>query len=235
MNATFPTDLLLRFLQAPPEALAAIEPLLPPLPDGQQTAPAALAAPVPVAGSLPPRAPAGPAYVFRWNGELWEVVFDSLGPFYLENTLGAKYLDYLLHSANEPISSFDLEVAIQPAKGEARAINSIQDRLDGRARREYGQALSTLRAKRARAAGNPGELRRLEEEIQALESALKQGAGSDDTGERARGNVRRAIEAVLKQLDKRGPAERAFAAHLRSQVSTGYECQYSQPEGRVWG
>ena len=234
MRATFPTDLLLRFLQATPEVLAVIEPLLPPLPGGEQGAPVALAAPVPVAGSSPPRAPAGPGYVFRWNGELWEVVYDSLGPFYLENTLGAKYLNHLLHTANEPIAAFGLEVVIQPAKGEARSMNSIQDRLDGRARREYGQELRALRAKQARAAGNPGEVRRLEGEIQALESALKQSRGADDTGERARGNVRRAINAVLKQLDKRGAAEQAFAAHLRSQVSTGYECLYSQPEGRIW-
>ena len=37
--------------------------------------------------------------MFCWNGELWGVVFDSLGPFYLENTLGAKYLD----QANQPL------------------------------------------------------------------------------------------------------------------------------------
>src|ERR1039458_527598 len=123
MRATFPTDLLLRFLQATPEVLAVIEPLLPPLPGGEQGAPVALAAPVPVAGSSPPRAPAGPGYVFRWNGELWEVVYDSLGPFYLENTLGAKYLNHLLHTANDPIASFGLEVVIQPAKGEARSMN----------------------------------------------------------------------------------------------------------------
>ena len=234
MRETFPTRLMLRLFEATPEVLAAIEPLLTPLPGGEQGAPAAPATPVTVAGLPPPRAPAGPAYVFRWNGRMWEVVFDSLGPFYLANTLGAKYLNHLLHSANEPITAFGLEVVIQPAKGEARSTNSIQDRLDGPARREYGQELSALPAKQVRAAGNPGEVRRLEGEIQALESALKQSRGADDTGERARGNVRRAINAVLKQLDKRGAAEQAFAAHLRSQVSTGYECLYSQAEGRIW-
>ena len=78
------------------------------------------------------------------------------------------------------------------------------------------------------------EARRLDGEIEALESALNERGEADGTGERARGNVRRAINAVLKQLDKRGAAEQAFAAHLRSQVSTGYECLYSQPEGRIW-
>ena len=59
MRATFPTDLLLRFLQATPEVLAVIEPLLPPLPGGEAGAPVALAAPLPVAGSLPPRPRSG--------------------------------------------------------------------------------------------------------------------------------------------------------------------------------
>ena len=71
MRATFPTNLVLRFLHATPEVLAAVDPLLPPLPDVEQGAPAAPAAPVAVPGGLPPGAPAGPAYLFRWNGEFW--------------------------------------------------------------------------------------------------------------------------------------------------------------------
>ena len=40
--------------------------------------------------------------------------------------------------------------------------------------------------------------------------------------------------AVMKKLSEAGPEERAFAEHLRSHLSTGYECLYSQPEGKIW-
>jgi hypothetical protein len=39
-------------------------------------------------------------------------------------------LNPLLHHPNEPISAFELEVAISPEKGEARATNSIQAESD---------------------------------------------------------------------------------------------------------
>jgi hypothetical protein len=78
-------------------------------------------------------------------------------------------------------------------------------------------------------------MERLESEVGALESALKAGACTVDTGERARNNVRLAIRAVTARLEKGGPEERAFAEHLRTHLSIGYEGLYRQPEGRIWG
>ena len=75
---------------------------------------------------------------------------------------------------------------------------------------------------------------RLDGEIEALESALK-GAGAADTGERAFDNVRKALRVVLKQLRRGGPQEQAFAEHLRTHLSIGFECHYTQPQGRIWG
>jgi hypothetical protein len=126
-----------------------------------------------------------------------------------------------------PISAFELEVAVQPEKGEARSRNSIQPQSDPRARREYGQALRRLQAEReeARTAGELEEMARLAGEIEALEAALK-GVGAADTGERARINVRKAVVVVLGQLRKRGPEEKALAEHLRRHLSTGYEWLY---------
>ena len=54
------------------------------------------------------------------------------------------------------------------------------------------------------------------------------------TGKRAFDNVRKAVGAVRKHLRQGGPEERAFEAHLRSQLSLGHEYMYSAPEGRVW-
>ena len=157
--------------------------------------------------------------------------------FHLPNILGSRYLNYLLHEPNVPISAFDLEVAVQPEKGEARSRNSIQPESDARALGEYRQELRRLQAERqaAEAAGDLAEVERLESEVGALESALKAGASTADTGERARSNVRLAIRAVMARLEKGGPEERAFAEHLRTHLSIGFECLYSQPEGRIWG
>jgi len=178
----------------------------------------------------------GEGYVFRRTHRVWEVIFGGGRPFHLADTLGAKYLDYLLHHPNEPIPAFDLEVAVQPEKGEARFRNSVQPESDARAQREYQQALRRLEAERqtAQAAGNREELERLAGEIAALAAALKANRAGADAGERARVNVRKAVAVVLAQLRKGGLAEEAFAEHLENQLSTGYECLYSQPQGRIW-
>ena len=82
----------------------------------------------------------------------------------------------------------------------------------------------------AQAAGEEAEVVRLEGEMEALESALK-GTGAADAAERAFDNVRRALRAVLEQLRRGGPEEQAFAEHLRTHLSIGFECLYSQPQG----
>jgi hypothetical protein len=177
----------------------------------------------------------GPAYVFRWTGRYWEVVFSGGRAFRLRKTLGARHLNYLLHEPNEPISAFDLEVKVQPEKGEARSKNSFQPESDPQALREYRQELGRLQAERADAlaAGDQAEVEGLNGQIAALESALKAG-GAGDTGERAFDNVRKALRVVLEQLGSGGPEEQAFAEHLRTHLSIGFECLYTQPQGRIW-
>ena len=82
----------------------------------------------------------------------------------------------------------------------------------------------------AQAAGEEAEVVRLKGEMEALESALK-GTGAADAGERAFDNVRKALRVVLEQLRRGGPEEQAFAEHLRTHLSIGFECLYSQPQG----
>jgi hypothetical protein len=142
--------------------------------------------------------------------------------------------NYLLHEPNEPISAFDLEVKVQPEKGEARVRDSLQPESDAQAMREYWQELRRLQMETAQAAGEPEKVARLEGEMEALKSALK-GVGVADTGERAFDNVRKALRVVLEQLRSGGPEEQAFAEHLRNHLSIGFECLYTQPQGRIWG
>jgi len=77
-------------------------------------------------------------YVFRKVGSHWRVVFEGSAEFHLDDTLGARYLDYILHRPNQAVSAFDPEVAIQPEKGEARSRNSVQSKSDARAQRDGG-------------------------------------------------------------------------------------------------
>lgn len=67
-----------------------------------------------------------------------------------------------------------------------------------------------------------------------LAAALQEGGGVADSGEWARDNVRKALALVLGQLREGGPEENAFAEHLRTHLSLGHECLYSQPQGRIW-
>jgi hypothetical protein len=119
-------------------------------------------------------------------------------------------------------------------KGEARVRDSFQPESDAHALREYRQELRRLQMETAQAAGEPEEVARLEGEMEALESALK-GASAADTGERAFDNVRKVLRVVLEPLRRGGPEEQAFAEHLRTHLSIGFECLYSQPQGRIWG
>jgi hypothetical protein len=177
-----------------------------------------------------------PKYVFRWTGRDWEVVFGGGRAFHLPNVLGSRYMDYQLHRPNQPISAFDLEVAVSPEKGEARATNSIQPESDARALAEYREELGRLqeRRKELEAAGDAHALEHLDNEVTALETALTGSDRAADTGKRAFDNVRKAVGAVRKHLRQGGREERAFEEHLRSHLSIGHECMYSAPEGRVW-
>ena len=190
-----------------------------------------------VGGAVEEKVLTKPAYVFQWTGRDWEVVFGGGRAFHLPNILGARYANYLLHRPNGPISAFDLEVAVSPEKGDARARNSIQAESDARALGEYRTELLRLQSKRKEleAAGDSEGLEGLDNEVAALEAALTGSDGAADTGKRAADNVRKAVGALRKHLSQGGPEERAFEEHLRSQLSIGLECMYIAPEGRGWG
>jgi hypothetical protein len=165
------------------------------------------------------------------------VVFDGGPEFLIEDTLGARYLDYLLHHPNQTISAFDLEVAIRPEKAEARPRFTIQKGADPDAARAYLRDLDRARREREEAAeaGRLAEAERLDGEIETLEAALRGDCRAADTGERGRCNVSKAVAGARRRLAKGDKAERAFAEHVEWFVSVGYECLYAQPPERVWG
>lgn len=207
-------DLLLKLMRATPEQLAAVERIL-------ATAPA------------PGEAHASEGRSFRRCGDFWKVRFDG-HELYLAQSLGACYLDNLLHRPNQPIPAFDLERAITPERAAVRAINSSDG---GGAVRGWLRELERLREERDEAAahGDFGRAERIEADLAALEAQLKQTQRVHDTGERARNNVRKAIGAVVRGLQRGDAAQKTFAAHLGQFLATGYECVYHQSPGGEWG
>lgn len=238
MRASLSAKLLLQLLHASPEKLTAVERFLagepfPSLPEKDSDVQASQAAGV---DSVLGGTRSDSCYYFRRKGMLWQIVFAGRQPFWFKDSLGIRYLDHLLHHPNEPISAFDLEVAITPEKGELRSRNSIQPESDPRARREYRQALRGLQTERGRAqaAGDRAKLERLQGQIEAIEAALNQRGKNTDAGERARINVHKAIKLVLSNLLSDGEDQRAYARHIQGAVSLGYKCLYNQPQGRIW-
>lgn len=177
-----------------------------------------------------------PRNVFRQIGRSWSVVFAGGPEFHIQHSLGARYLDYLLHHPGEVISAHDLEVAIQPDRKHARGPTSIQPLNDREAVKAYLAELSTLRAARetAQGEGNLAEVDRLDREIEAIELVLSGKACAADTGERARNNVRQAIKTVRNRLAADSKHEQDFGEHIRRFVSQGFDYSYLHPTGEVW-
>src|ERR1035437_6935702 len=149
--------LVLHLSRATPEELAATYRFVKgqSVPKSQPAIARALPEPVLADASAQAGIRSGPAYVFRRVCRHWEVVCGGGRAFRLRNTLGARYLDYLLHEPNEPIRAFDLEVEAQPEKGEARVRDSFQPERDAQALREYRQEARRLRTETGQAAGGP--------------------------------------------------------------------------------
>ena len=185
---------------------------------------------------LPDRAKAT-GNVFCRAGSHWDVTFDGGRTIHLRHTLGVEYLSYLLHRPGQSMRAFDLELAINPDKGQARDPNSIQKTVDPQTKREARKELQELQSEleEAEAQGLVAKVKRLQGEIAKLEAVVGSTRLLDaDTGERARNNVRKAIDKVVKNLRKGGSAEQALAQHITQFVSLGYNIAYNPPEGCRW-
>jgi hypothetical protein len=217
VRESLPTDLLRKLMCAPPEQFAAVEQIL--------------ASPRGTNGAT-----GGSRRLFAACGDHWKVIFDG-HELHLAQSLGARYLDYLLHHPNQAIAAFDLERAVVPAKASARAINSIDPAVMNGCLRQCLRELEQLRAERegAMEKGDNGRADRLDEDITLLETRLRQGRRTHDTGERARNNVRKAIGAVVRGLRRGDAAQKVLAVHLGRFVDTGYACTYHQPPDAEWG
>ena len=184
-----------------------------------------------------PGSPAAARYVFRQAGCMCEVVFNGGLGFYIRNTDGAKYLDYLLHHPNKPIRAFDLEILVNPKKGGVREANSIQKSVDAQTKSESRDDLLVLEdeLEESVALELADKSNRLRVEIGKLKAIIGNNSLLDgDTGERARDNVRKAITKVINRLRRGNKEEQAFGQHVFHFVSLGYDVAYNQQGGNIW-
>ncbi len=174
--------------------------------------------------------------LFRKSGQVWRVVFEGNAEFMIRDTLGARYLDFLLHRPGQNISARELEVIITPEKGATRSNTSTHLVSDPEAVRSYLKEVDKLRADRDEAVdeGRLSEVERIDKELTQLETALKSFQIGTNGGERARGNVSKAIAAVEASLLEGEKHQRAFGEHLKECVSKGYTLRYVHPKGDVW-
>jgi hypothetical protein len=160
-----------------------------------------------------------------------------MAEFHLNDSLGTRYINYLLHNPNVPISAADLEQQIRPEKAGIRAKTSIQNHLDDKTIKAYLKEVEKLRAQRTGANddGRFVEAERLDHEIAQIESELHKNGNIGDTGERARGNVSKAIDAICRKIKNGEKSQTAFEQHIKDNVSLGYTILYTQPDGKIWG
>ena len=178
----------------------------------------------------------GPRFVFRREGSVWKVILNGCPEFHIPNSLGARYLDWLLHNANDVIGALDLEQAVTPEKATVRGKEAFDDGTDKEMVRQYLRNIERLRAEveDARADNDTAEADRIEGEIDVIEKELKKRGRYKDSGEKARNNVRKAIDAVKRALARGDKHQKAFLSHIEDMVKTGYKCQYVQPQGKIW-
>jgi len=181
-----------------------------------------------------------PQYLFRQEGAKWKVIFNGCTPFYLNDTLGARYLGHLFHHPNNPIHALELESAVKPEKATVRTAETPHKLLDAKARRQYEKKLQQLVAERGGMGETASEMElgEIEGEIDALNKILlsKEALVASDAGEKARNNVRKAIVSVsstLRSLDERGA--KPLEQHISQCLSLGYTLNYNKPETIVWG
>ncbi|QHI70492.1 hypothetical protein [Tichowtungia aerotolerans] len=181
----------------------------------------------------------GIRYLFRKEGDSWKVVFEGAPPFSINDNLGPRYINYLLHHPGETIPALELEVEINPAKESIRTKETVVKKHDAQAMVDYAKECRRLRSESviAREEGRVMEAAELEEQVEKLVRIInnEDKAVFTDSGQKARQNVGCAIRAVEKKLQKmEEPSAQSFGRHLSSHLSKGIKLSYFPPDKIIW-
>lgn len=184
-------------------------------------------------------APASSAAVFRCEGEFWRLTFaDETAR--CRDAKGFAYIALLLRHPGTQLQALDL-VRMVSADGATTAVPAgaaAEFVLDARAKREYRQRLAELQCEidEAESFNDLGRVTSLREEQDRLHDELRRAVGlggrdrrTGDAGERARINVTRSINSVIRKI---GKAHTLLADHLGATIRTGTFCTY-RPDPRL--
>lgn len=175
-------------------------------------------------------------YVFEHHAAGWRIVYDHSEDMFLkQGLLGALYLKHLLHHPGAVIHALDLESMVDARKAfRSRKNNSKGSEKDEASRLISEKKRLITEAEVMREQGRMIEANETDSDIEKIEEAIR-GAlrNTTDDGERARNNVRKAIDAAFRAL-ARFPHSKHFLSHLKQHLSRGYELQYNPPQGVTW-
>jgi len=196
------------------------------------------------AGAPAPTAPAGPAMLFRREGDYWTVAFGG-SVVRMRDAKGLGYLARLLRHPHREFHVLDL-AAGDARRGDDTArehglVAATPDAgvvLDEPAKHAYRERIAELQAEveQARRWNDLERTARVEGELDALTRALAGalGLGGRDRraasdSERARASVSKAVRSAVRRLEEQHPE---LGRHLSLAVHTGTFCVYD-PDPRV--
>jgi DNA-binding response OmpR family regulator len=179
-----------------------------------------------------------PTRVFHKEGEFWTIAYKGKVNR-VRDSKGLQHIAYLLRHPHHAIHVRYLDTAaIGQGSQEVFPEGSIHEDLghagevlDAKAKAAYWQRLNELQEALAAAKkNNPRQAEQIEQEIEALSQQLRNavGMGGHDRRngahiERARVNVKRAIDAALQKLETLDPE---LWLHLKTTIKTGTSCSY---------
>ena len=190
---------------------------------------------------------------FHLEGEYWTIAHQGTVSR-VKDTLGLRYVAYLLRYPHRKIHALELVAAVEGAPEDApkgvlagrereasirvgRSPGDAGELLDPKAKAAYKQRLEELRAELedARADNDLGRAAKAQEEIEMLTRELLRAVGlggrdrrAGDIAERARVNVKRAIDAAVQRISSHLPA---LGLYLAGTINTGMYCSYTPDMG----
>lgn len=172
------------------------------------------------------------APALRREGDTWRFAFAGTSVV-VKASKGITDIARLLAAPNQEISAMDL-------MGSTKAGGTVDETLDGRARRELTDRIRELQAEVDEAEANNDVMRadgaaiEMDRLVDELSAAVGLGGRARATGsdqERARSAVTQRIRSTIGRIDQHAPP---LARHLTLSIETGTFCVYRPPEPISW-
>ena len=149
--------------------------------------------------------------------------------FDIKKTLGAKYLDYLLHHSGQVIDASDLEIMFNSSKESVRGDKSYQPVLDKKTLGDIRDKIAQLEVEKDTCRNNHriSDIEEIDIEIKVLKNDLmRKDSDFSDSREKSRSNVSKAITSVRRRLLNGNKYERPFGEYISIYVELGNTLMY---------